>query len=60
MKSLEFDLVVIDEAGQATEAETYCPVSLCKTDGTGSLFIYLFIYHFLYIHITTLCENTQY
>jgi superfamily I DNA and/or RNA helicase len=30
---LEFDVVIVDEASQASEAETYVPLSLCKQIG---------------------------
>lgn len=34
-RALTFDLVVVDEASQATEAETYIPLSMCRSDGAG-------------------------
>ena len=32
---LLFDLVIIDEASQATEIESYIPLTMCKSDGSG-------------------------
>ena len=34
-RRLSFDTVLIDEASQATEAETFIPLTLCKADGDG-------------------------
>lgn len=34
-KRLAFDLVLIDEASQATEAESFIPLTLCKAEGDG-------------------------
>jgi len=34
-RALTFDLVVVDEASQATEAETYIPLSMCRADAAG-------------------------
>lgn len=34
-RPLTFDLVVVDEASQATEAETFIPLSMCRSDAAG-------------------------
>ena len=35
LEKLLFDLVIIDEASQATEIESYIPLTMCKSDGSG-------------------------
>ena len=34
-EKLLFDLVIIDEASQATEIESYIPLTMCRSDGSG-------------------------